>query len=139
MIFTWHKMASVCAKFHCHTISRLENTRVGYFYTPPPPPRHSQIKYATPDTPNKIGLIHLFSYYQLKNLLKYYRNLMDMALLQGLLLEMISFYPLTVKNPSFLSLHRLRQNIFPNLVKSIGYPVSTVNNHIIFALDLSKT
>ena len=43
LIYTWHKMASMCAKFHCHTISCLENTRVGHF--------------ATPDTPNKIGLI----------------------------------------------------------------------------------
>ena len=53
LIFTWHKMASMCAKFHCHTISSLENTRVGHFCSPPPP---SQRKYATPDTPNKIGL-----------------------------------------------------------------------------------
>ena len=52
LISTWHKMASMCAKFHCHTISSLENTRVGHFYPSPP-----KIKYATPDTPNKIGLI----------------------------------------------------------------------------------
>ena len=51
LIFTWHKMASMCAKFHCHTISSLENTRVGHFCTPP-----KKIKHATPDTPNKIGL-----------------------------------------------------------------------------------
>ena len=50
LIFTWHKMASVCAKFHCHTISSLENTRVGHFCPLP------KIKYATPDNPNKIGL-----------------------------------------------------------------------------------
>ena len=49
LIFTWHKMASMCAKFHCHTISSLENARVGHFCP-------SQIKCATPDTPNKIGL-----------------------------------------------------------------------------------
>ena len=52
LILTWHKMASVCAKFHCHTISSLENTKVGHFCPPHPHP----IKYATPDTPNKIGL-----------------------------------------------------------------------------------
>ena len=50
LIFTWHKMASICAKFHCHSISSLESTRVGHFCRPP------QIKYATPDIPNKIGL-----------------------------------------------------------------------------------
>ena len=50
-IFTWQKMASMCAKFHCHTISSLEYTRVGHFC-----PNPSKIKYATPDTPNKIGL-----------------------------------------------------------------------------------
>ena len=44
-------MASMCAKFHCHTISSLGHTRVGHFCLPP-----SQIKYAAPDTPNKIGL-----------------------------------------------------------------------------------
>ena len=44
-------MASICAKFHCHTFSSLENTKVGHFCLPIP-----QIKYATPDTPNKIGL-----------------------------------------------------------------------------------
>ena len=55
LIFTWHKMASMCAKFHCHTISNLENTRVGDFC----PPLH-QIKYATPGTPNKIGLTDVF-------------------------------------------------------------------------------
>ena len=59
MIFTWHKMASMCAKFHCHTISSLENIRVGHSCPPPLP----QIKYATPDTPNKIGLIYLKSTY----------------------------------------------------------------------------
>ena len=53
LIFTWHKMASMCVKFNCHTISSLENTRVGHFYCPLPPPL---IKYANPDTPNKIGL-----------------------------------------------------------------------------------
>ena len=37
LIFTWHKMASVCAKFHCHAISSLENTKVGHFC----PPEHS--------------------------------------------------------------------------------------------------
>ena len=35
LIFTWHKMASMCAKFHCHTISSSENTRVGHFCPPP--------------------------------------------------------------------------------------------------------
>ena len=50
LIFTWHKMASICAKFHCHTISSLENTRVGHFYPP------LQIKSVTPDTPNKIEI-----------------------------------------------------------------------------------
>ena len=57
LIFIWHKMASMYAKFHCHTISSLENIGVGHghFYTPPPTP---QIKYATLDTPNKIGLIN---------------------------------------------------------------------------------
>ena len=54
LIFTWHKMVSMCAKFHCHTISSLENTSVGHFC---PLPFLPQIKYATPDTPNKIGLI----------------------------------------------------------------------------------
>ena len=34
LIFTQHKMASMCAKFHCHTISSLENTRVGHFCPP---------------------------------------------------------------------------------------------------------
>ena len=34
LIFTWHMMASMCAKFHCHTISSLENTRVGHFCSP---------------------------------------------------------------------------------------------------------
>ena len=33
-IFTWYKMASMCAKFHCHTISSLENTKVGHFCPP---------------------------------------------------------------------------------------------------------
>ena len=41
LIFTWHKMASMCAKFHCHPISSLENTRVGHFCP--------KIKYATQD------------------------------------------------------------------------------------------
>ena len=50
LIFTWYKMASM-AKFHCHTISSLENTRVEHFATPSP-----LNKYATPDTPSKIGL-----------------------------------------------------------------------------------
>ena len=36
LIFTRHKMASMCAKFDCHTISSLENTRVGHFCPPPP-------------------------------------------------------------------------------------------------------
>ena len=31
LIFTWYKMASMGAKFHCHTISSLENTREGHF------------------------------------------------------------------------------------------------------------
>ena len=44
-------MASMCAKFHCHTISSLENTRVGHFCSPSP-----RKKYATQDTPNKIVL-----------------------------------------------------------------------------------
>ena len=35
LIFTWHKMASMCVKFHCHTISSLENTRVKHFCPPP--------------------------------------------------------------------------------------------------------
>ena len=39
------------AKFHYHAISSLENTRIGHFCPPPP-----TIKYATPDTPNKIEL-----------------------------------------------------------------------------------
>ena len=51
LIFTCHKMASICAKFHCHTISSLENTEVGHFCPPLP-----QIKYATPNTSNEIGL-----------------------------------------------------------------------------------
>ena len=51
LIFTWHMTASMCVKFHCHTISSLENTRVGHFCPPSP------IKYVTPDTPNKIGLM----------------------------------------------------------------------------------
>ena len=62
LIFTWHKIASMCAKFHCHTISSLENTRVGHFCTPLPLP---QINYATPDTSNKIGL-KTFQYSELK-------------------------------------------------------------------------
>ena len=49
------------AKFHCHTISSLENTRVGQFCTPPP----KKVKYATPDTPNEIVLNNF-----LKNLRK---------------------------------------------------------------------
>ena len=48
-------MALKCAKFHGHTISSLENTSVGIFV--PPPTRLPQTKYATPNTPNKIGLI----------------------------------------------------------------------------------
>ena len=40
LIFTWHKMASMYAKFHCHTISSLENTRVGLFCPPPLPPKN---------------------------------------------------------------------------------------------------
>ena len=52
LIYTSNKMASMCVKFHCHTISSLEYTRVGHFCPLPP----TQIKYATPDTPNKIGL-----------------------------------------------------------------------------------
>ena len=51
LIFTWHKMASMCAEFHCRTLFSKENTRVGHFCTPPP-----KIEYATPDTRNKIGL-----------------------------------------------------------------------------------
>ena len=47
-------------KFHCHTISSLENTRVGQFCPP-----QKKVKYATPDTPNKIGLNNF-----LKNLRK---------------------------------------------------------------------
>ena len=31
LIFTWHKMASMCAKLHCDTISSLENTRIWHF------------------------------------------------------------------------------------------------------------
>ena len=42
----------MCAKFNCHSFSSLENTRVGQICPPPSP----QIKYATPDTPNKIAL-----------------------------------------------------------------------------------
>ena len=38
LIFTWHNMASMCAKSHCHTISSLENTRLGHFCPAPPPP-----------------------------------------------------------------------------------------------------
>ena len=41
LIFTWHKMASMCAKFHCHTISSLENTMEGHFCP--------KIEYSTPD------------------------------------------------------------------------------------------
>ena len=37
LIFTRHKMASMCAKFHCHIISCLENTRVWRFCPSPPP------------------------------------------------------------------------------------------------------
>ena len=52
LIFTWHKMASMYAKFHCHTISSLENTRVGHLCLPTfRPPQ------------NKIGLRkNLFSF-----------------------------------------------------------------------------
>ena len=56
LIFTWHEMASMCAKFHCYNISSLENTRLGQL---PPPPKKKYIYicyHATPDTPNKIGL-----------------------------------------------------------------------------------
>ena len=49
-------MASICTKFHCRAISSLENTRVGHFCPLPP----LQIKYATSDTPNKIGLSNLY-------------------------------------------------------------------------------
>ena len=37
LIFTWNKMASMCAKFHCLNISSLKNTRVGHFCHSPPP------------------------------------------------------------------------------------------------------
>ena len=30
LVFIWHKIASICAKFHRHTISSLENTTVGH-------------------------------------------------------------------------------------------------------------
>ena len=30
LIITWHKMVSMCGKFHSHTISSLENTGVGH-------------------------------------------------------------------------------------------------------------
>ena len=40
LIFTWHKMVSMCAKFHCHIISS-----------------------STLDTPNKIGLNIIFYCY----------------------------------------------------------------------------
>ena len=49
LIFTWNKMASMCAKFHCHTISSLENTRLGHFCTHPPPP-------PPPSPPNSDGV-----------------------------------------------------------------------------------
>ena len=65
LIFTWHKMASMCSKFHCHTISTLENTRVGHFCPP------LQIKYATPDTPDKIGLIEYGKICSNRSLLNY--------------------------------------------------------------------
>ena len=35
LIFTWYRMVSMCAKFHCHPISSLENTKVGHFCPPP--------------------------------------------------------------------------------------------------------
>ena len=49
LIFTLHKMALIYAKFHCHIISSLENTRVGHFSSPPI--LLPQTKYGTPDTP----------------------------------------------------------------------------------------
>ena len=74
LIFTCHKMASTCGKFHCDNRSSLENTRVGYFCPLPP-----QIKYPTPDTPNKIGLTHfnfVFSHFSdLQNLFKCMDNM----------------------------------------------------------------
>ena len=36
LIFIWYKMVSMRAKFHCHTISSLENIMVGHFYPPSP-------------------------------------------------------------------------------------------------------
>ena len=54
LIFTCHVMASMCAKFHCYTISSLENARARH--SPPP---HPKINYATPDTPNKTGLTQI--------------------------------------------------------------------------------
>ena len=45
LIFAWHKMASICAKFHCHTIYSLENARVGHFCPPPPPLPTNEICY----------------------------------------------------------------------------------------------
>ena len=53
LIFTWDKIASMCIKFHCHAISSLENK---YFCPPPLSHPLPQMQYATPDTPNKIGL-----------------------------------------------------------------------------------
>ena len=74
LIFTCHKMASTCGKFHCDNRSSLENTRVGYFCPLPP-----QIKYPTPDTPNKIGLTNfnfVFSHFSdLQNLFKCMDNM----------------------------------------------------------------
>ena len=55
LIFIWHKMTSACAKFHCHAISSLENAGLGHFC-----PSSPQIKYATPDTPNQIGLTTVY-------------------------------------------------------------------------------
>ena len=52
LIFTWHHMAPICARFHCHNIFSLENTKVEHFCPSP----SAQIKYATPDAPHKIGL-----------------------------------------------------------------------------------
>ena len=74
LIFTCHKTASTCGKFHCDNRSSLENTRVGYFC-----PLLPQIKYPTPDTPNKIGLTNfnfVFSHFSdLQNLFKCMDNM----------------------------------------------------------------
>ena len=55
LIFTWHNMASMCAKSHCHTISSLENTRLGHFCPPPPPP--NKICYPRYPKQNKVKII----------------------------------------------------------------------------------